>query len=79
MPIYGNSGTNTAELYWVLDVDLTRKEIVEAVPFAYMMKQYMYPTSNSLTTQEQTLFITQSQYSALTLDSDKIAYVKVHQ
>ena len=58
MPIFGNSGTNTAELYWVLDVDLTRKEIVEAVPFAYMMKQYMYPTSNSLATQEQTLFVT---------------------
>lgn len=58
MPIYGNLGTNTAELYWVLDVDLTRKEIVEAVPIAKMMKQDMYPTSNSLATQEQTIFQT---------------------
>jgi hypothetical protein len=52
MPIFGNSGANTAELYWILDVELTRKEIVEAVPIAKMMKQDMYPSSNSLTIQE---------------------------
>jgi hypothetical protein len=52
MPIFGNSGANTAELYWILDVELTRKEIVEAVPIAKMMKTDMYPSSNSLTIQE---------------------------
>ena len=49
----GNSGGNTAELFWVLEVDLTRKEIVEAVAIAKMLKENIYPTSNSLAIQEQ--------------------------
>ena len=61
MPLLGSGSSNNpvgSELFWILEIELRRREIVDAVPIAYMMKQDMYPNSNSLLSQEISLFPT---------------------
>lgn len=79
MPTKGVNGVNTSHLFWLLEIEVTRKEIVEAIPIAKMMKQDMYVTVSSLSTQEQNLFLSSADYSTLATEADRVAYVKISQ
>jgi len=82
LPTKGVTGVNTADMFWIFEVELTRKEIVEAVPIAKLIKLDIYSTATSLATQEQSLFLTAADYTnaaIITNEADRVAYVKINQ